>query len=112
MNRASNGMRSLCEDIKVGHEDREKSIKKLKEDAGAIRDNARKFLRDSKQFHEQMSKDLKEGLQEQKENLVKNMNALREDFKKKEEETKADLDEARRIWNKTSAILKEKRNKV
>ena len=100
------GMKSLCKDIITGHEDRKSSIRQLKEQVEAIRDNSRKFLADSKKFHEEMSKDLKKDLREGREELIKNVNALREDFRKKEREVMADLAEASKIWNKMKKTLR------
>jgi hypothetical protein len=55
-------MKSLCEDLIKGHEDRKSSIRQLKEQAEAIRFNTRKFLADSKKIHEEMSKDLRKDM--------------------------------------------------
>lgn len=106
MDNVSDGMKSLCEDIITGHEDRKSSIKQLKEQAEAIRDNSRKFLADSKRFHEEMSKDLRKDLREGREELIKNVNALREDFRKKEREVMADMAEASKIWNEMKKTLR------
>lgn len=106
MDSVSNGIKSLCGDIITGHDDRKRGIKQLKGQAEAIRDNTRKFLADSKKFHEEMSKDLKKGLREGREDLIKNVNALREDFRKKEREVRADLAEASKIWNKMNETLR------
>ena len=111
MDKASAGMRSLCEDITTGREDRRSAIKQLKGKAETIRDNARRFLAESKKFHEETSKDLKKGLREGREDLMKNVNALREDFKKKEKEVKADLAEASRIWNNMNQTLRKQKTK-
>jgi len=111
MDNISDGMESLCEDIITGHEDRKSGIKQLKGQAEAIRDNTRKFLADSKKFHDEMSKDLRKGLQEGRKDLIKNVNALREDFRKKEREVKADLDEASKAWNKMNETLRSKKTK-
>ena len=111
MDNVSNGMKSLSEDIVAGHEDRKSSIKQIKEQAVVIRDNARKFLADSKRLHEEMSKDLKKRLQEGREDLIKNVNAMREDFRKKEREIRADLAEASKTWNKMNETLRSKKTK-
>lgn len=108
MNNASAGMRSLCEDIVMSRGDRKRSIKQLREQAETIRDHARKFLTDSKKFHEEMGKELRKGLRGVK-NLVENVGALREDFRKKGREVKADLAEASKIWNKMNDTLRNKK---
>jgi hypothetical protein len=111
MNNIAGGMKSLCEDIIKEHEDRKGTVKQLKVRSQAIRDNARKFLSNSKRFHGKMSKDLKKGLRESREDLIKNVNVLREDFRKKEREVKADLAEASKIWNKINEKLRNKKTK-
>lgn len=111
MDNVSNEMKSICKEIITGHEDRKSSIKQIKEQAEAIRDNTRKFLADSKKFHEETSKDLKERLQEGREDLIKNVNAMREDFRKKEREIRADLAEASKTWNKMNETLRSKKTK-
>ena len=112
MNNIAGGMKSLCEDIITGRGDRKTTIQQLKGEANAIRDNARKFLAESKKFHEETSKDLKKGLREGREDLIKNVNALREDFKGKEKEVRADLAEASKIWNKMDETLRNKKTKA
>lgn len=109
MNNASVGMRSLCEDIVMSRGDRKRSIKQLREQAETIRDHARKFLTDSKKFHEEMGKELRKGLRGSKKNLVENVSALREDFRKKGREVKGDLAEASKIWNKMNNTLRNKK---
>jgi len=111
MNNIAGGMRSLCEDIITGREDRRSTIKQLKGEAETIRDNARKFLAESKKFHDETSKDLKKGLREGREDLMKNVDALREDFREKEKEVRADLAEASKIWNKMNETLRDKKIK-
>ena len=111
MNNIAGGMKSLCEDIITGRGDRRSTIQQLKGEANAIRDNARKFLAESKKFHEETSKDLIKGLREGREDLMKNVNALREDFREKEKEVRADLADANRIWNKMKGTLRGRRKK-
>ncbi len=111
MDNVSNGMKSLCEDIITSHADRKSSIKQLKEQAEVIRENARRFLADSKKFHEEMSEGLKNRLQEGKDELIKNVNTIREDFRKKEEEIRVDLSEASKIWNEMNEALRSKKSK-
>jgi phenylalanyl-tRNA synthetase alpha subunit len=111
MDNVSGGMKSLCENILSDHQDRKSFIKQIKGQAEAIRDNSRKFLADSKKIHEEMSKDLRKGLRERRENLIKNVNTLREDFRKKEREVKADLAEASKVWNKMNETLRSKKTK-
>ena len=112
MDHIAGGMKSLCEDIITGREGRKSTLQQLKSEADTIRENAKKFLADSKKFHEEMGKDLKEALREGREDLIQNVNALREDFKKKEKEVKADLAAASNIWNKMEGTLRNKKTKM
>jgi molecular chaperone GrpE (heat shock protein) len=112
MDHIAGGMKSLCEDIITGRGDRKSTIQQLKGEAEALRDNTRKFLADSKKFHEEMGKDLKEALREGKEDLIHNVNALREDFRKREKEVRADLAEASNIWKKMEGTLRNKKTKT
>ena len=111
MNKIAGAMKSLCDDIITGREDRKSAIKNLKGKAEAIRENARKVLADSKKFHEKMSKGLKKGLRESREDLIKNVSILREDFRKKGKEVRADLAGASKIWNRMNETLRDKRIK-
>jgi len=105
------GMKSLCEDILTGDEDRKSEIKQIKGQAEVIRDNARKFLAVSHKFQKEMSQELKKGLREGREDLIKKVKALREDFIKKEKKVRTDLAEANRIWNMANDVLKSRRTK-
>lgn len=104
-------MKFLCENILHSDEDRKNEIEQIKEQAEAIRDNARKFLSASYKFQKEMGKELRTGLREGKEELIKKVNAFREDFNKKEKEVKADLAEASRLWNEMHKVLRDKRAK-
>lgn len=112
MNNIAGGMRSLCEDIITGRGGRKSTIKQLKGEAETIRDNARRFLAESKKFRDEMGKDLRKGLREGREDLIKNVNALREDFREKEKEVRADLADASKIWNKMKETLRDKKTKL
>jgi len=109
MDNVSGDMKSLCEDITGAHGDRKRSIKDLKEQAEAVRDNARKFVGHCRKVHKEMAKDLTKGLKEDRKELIKNVSSLREDFKKKEKEIRADLTEAGKIWNKMNKTLEAKK---
>src|SRR3990167_7922775 len=109
MDNISGGMKSLCEDIAASHGDRKRSIKDLKEQAEVIRDNARKFVGHCRKLHKGMAQGLKKGLEEDRKELIKNVSSLREDFRKKEKEIRADLAEASRIWNKMNKTLEAKK---
>ena len=102
MENVSDGMKSLCEGILKCEEERKSSIKQLKNQTGIIRSNARNFLNDSRRFHEEMGRELKKGLLEDREDLMRNVHKLKKDFRKKQEEVRADLNEAGKIWNKMS----------
>ena len=112
MNNIAGGMRSLCEDIKTGREGRKSTLQQLKSEADTIRENAKKFLADSKKFHEEMGKDLKEALRGGREDLIQNVNAPREDFRNREKEVRADLAEASNIWKKMEGTLRNKKTKM
>jgi uncharacterized coiled-coil DUF342 family protein len=109
MDNISGGMKSLCEDIATAHGDRKRSIKDLKEQAEAIRDNARKFVDHCRKVHKEMAEGLTKGLKEDRKELIKNVSSLREDFRKKEKEIRADLAEASKIWNKMNKTLEAKK---
>jgi len=109
MDNISGGMKSLCEDIATSHGDRKRSIKDLKEQAETVRDNARKFVDHCRKVHKEMAEGLKEGLKEDREELIKNVSSLRDDFRKKEKEIRADLTEASRIWNTMNKTLVSKK---
>ena len=111
MENISGEMKSLCEDIVTAHEDRKRSIKDLKEQAETIRDNARKFVGYCRKVHKEMSEGLTKGLKEDREELIKNVFSLREDFRKKEKEIRADLAEASKIWGKMKEALRSKKSK-
>ncbi|MFH1519622.1 MAG: hypothetical protein ABIE75_03520 [Candidatus Omnitrophota bacterium] len=109
MNNISGGMKSLCEDISAAHGDRKRSIKDLKEQAESIRDNARKFVGHCRKVHQEMAKGLTKELKEDREELVKKVSLLREDFRKKEKEIRADLIEASKLWNKMNKTVEAKK---
>ena len=109
MDNISGDMKSLCEDIATSHGDRKRSIKDLREQAGAIRDNARKFVRHCRKVHIEMGEGLTEGLKEDRKELIKNVSSLREDFRKKEKEIRSDLAEASRSWSKMNKTLESKK---
>ena len=112
MNNASTGMRSLCEDVVTGRENRKDRIKQLKEQAQTIRNHTREFLEDSKKLHEEMRRTLKKDLQGGRENLIKNVRSLREDFRMNEKDLKEDLTEASRIWEEMEGALRNKKTKM
>ena len=109
MENMSGGMKSLCEDISLAHGDRKRSIKDLEKQAKIIRDNARKFVNNSKKLHGEMAKDLRKSLTANRKELIKNVASLREDFREKEEEIRSDLAEASKIWSKMNETLKRKK---
>jgi len=111
MNNIAGGMKSLCEDIITGRGDRKTIIQQLKGEANAIRDNARKFLAESKKLHGEMKEELEKDLKEGREDLMKNVDALREDFREKEKEVRADLAEASKIWNQMKETLRDRKMK-
>ncbi len=111
MDNVSGGMKSLCEDIVTGHADRKRDIKELKSQTEIIRDNTRKFVGHCKGLHKEMAEDLKENLLKNREELIRYVSYLRDDFRKKEDEIRSDLAEASKIWNKMSETLKIKKTK-
>ena len=109
MGNISGGMKSLCENISTARGDRKRSIKDLTEQAETVRNNARKFVDHCRKVHKEMAHGLKTGLSEDRLELIKNVSSLRDDFRKKEKEIRADLAEANRLWsemNKTLATRK------
>jgi len=111
MENVSGGMESLSEDIVTSHKDRERRLKDLREEAGTIRASAREFVSTCKKLHQGMAKDLRKNLLDNREELVKNVKALREDFRREEKEICSDLTEASKIWNKMKEILRAKKTK-
>ena len=109
MDNVSGDMKSLCENIATARGDRKRSIRDLKEQAEAIRDNARKFAGHCRKVHKEMAEDLTKGLKEDRKELIKNVSSLREDFRKKEKEIRADLVEASKVWNKMNKTLKSRK---
>ncbi len=109
MNNISSGMKGLCEDIAMARGDRKRSIKDLKEQAEFIRDSARKFVGRSREIHKEMAEDLTKGLKEDRIELIKSVSSLRDDFRKKEKEIRADLAEANRLWSAVNKTVKSKK---
>lgn len=101
----SGGMRNLSEDILTGHKDRKNRIQELKDRTDAIKKDTAQFLDETRRLHAEMGKDLKKDLKENRDNLLKDVNAMRDDFKKNEKEVRADLAEAKSIWNDMKNIL-------
>jgi hypothetical protein len=105
MNNVSGSMRNLSEDIIAGHNDRKNRIQELKDRADAIKKDTTLFLSETRRLHREMGKTLKAGLKENNENLLKDVSAMRDDFRKGEREVRADLAEAKKIWNEMRDIL-------
>ena len=101
----SGGMKNLSEDIIAGHKERKGRIQGLKDRADAIKKDTAQFLDESRKLHAEMGKGLKKGLKENRDNLLKDVSAMRDDFKRREKEVRADLSEAKRIWNDMKNIL-------
>lgn len=101
----SGSMRDLSEDILAGHKDRRERIRELKDRTGVIKKDTAQFLDETRKLHTEMSKDLKNDLKKNRDNLLKSVNAMRDDFKKKEKEVRSDLAEAKKIWNDMKNIL-------
>jgi hypothetical protein len=101
----SAGMKKLADDIIAGHNDRKCRIEELKAQASAIGTNTARFLEKSRQLHEEMGKDLRKDLMRDREDLLKDVAIMKDDFKRREKEVRADLAEARRIWKDMKNIL-------
>jgi len=101
----SGGMRDLSEDIISGHKNRKNRIQELKDRTDVIKKDTAEFLDETRRFHEEMGKELKKDLKENKKNLLKDVNAMRADFRKREKEVRADLMEAKKIWNDMRNVL-------
>jgi len=106
MNKATAQMRSLCEGMLKDQGERKTVLKELGEEAHTLRENARKYLADSKRLHGEMSKDLRQQLEEGKRDLKRKVGAFLEGFGQKERDLREDLAEARRIWKKTQETLR------
>ena len=109
MGNISGSMKSLCENITTARGDRVRSMEDLKKQAEAVRDNARKFVDHCRKVHTDMAKGLKTGLSEDRLELIKNVSSLRDDFRKKEKEIRADLTEANRLWSTMNKTLASKK---
>ena len=109
MGNISGDMKSLCENITTARGDRMRSMEDLKEQAKAVRDNARKFVDRCRKVHKEMAKGLKTGLSEDRIELMKNVSSLRDDFRKKEKDIRADLAEANRLWSTMNKTLASKK---
>ena len=109
MGNISGSMKSLCENITTARADRMRSMEDLKEQAEAVRDNARKFVDRCRKVHKDMAKGLKTGLSEDRIELMKNVSSLRDDFRKKEKDIRADLAEANRLWSTMNKTLASKK---
>lgn len=101
----SGGMRNLSEVIIIGHKDRKDRIQELKDRTDAIKKDTAKFLDETRRLHAETGKDLKKDLGEDRKHLLKDVNAMRADFKEREKEVRADLTEAKKIWNGMKNIL-------
>lgn len=101
----SGGMRNLSEDILTGHKDRKGRIQELKDRTDAIKNDTAQFLDETRKLHTEMSKDLKNDLKKNRDNLLKDVNTMRDNFKKREKEVRSDLAEAKKIWNDMKNIL-------
>ena len=113
MGNISGGMKSLCENITTARGDRKRSMEDLRQQAEAVRDNARKFVDHCRKVHKEMARGLTAGLNEDRIELVKNVTSLRDDFRKKEKEIRADLSEANRLWSTMNKTLaSKKRGKI
>lgn len=104
-------MTSLCEDIIRAQEERTSHIKQLKGQVESLRGNARRFLANSKKSREELSKALRKDLREGREDMIKNVNALREYFRVEQKEVRKVLDETNKIWNNMKQILAGKKTK-
>ena len=105
MDDISGSMRDLSEGIVAGHKERKNRIQELKDRAGTIRKDAASFLDETKRLHEEMGRELKSSLRESRAILLNDVNAMRDDFRKREKEVRADLAEAKRTWNAMKTIL-------
>ena len=105
MNKFSGGMRNLSKDIIAGHKDRKGRIQELKDQTDTIKKDTAGFLDETRRLHSEMGKGLKKDLKEDKKKLLKDVNTLRADFRKKEKEIRSDLMEAKKIWSDMKNIL-------
>lgn len=101
----SRGMRVLSEEVLAGHKERKNRIQELRDRADAVKKGTARFLHESRRLRLEMAGDLKKELKEKREDLSKDVNAMKDDFKRREREVRADLREAKRIWNGMKNIL-------
>jgi len=106
MEKTTAQMRSFCEGMLKGQGERKAALKELREESRTLRENARKNLADSKRLHGEMSKELRQQLEDGKRDLKRKVGTFLEDFVKKERGLREDLAEAGRIWKKTQEILR------
>jgi hypothetical protein len=105
MDDISGSMRDLSVDIIAGHKERKSRLQELKDRADAIRKDTALFLDETRRLHKEMGMGLKSDLRENRETLLKDVNAMRDDFKQREKEVRADLAEAKKTWNDMRNIL-------
>lgn len=111
MNKVSDSMKSLCEDILKCRAERRSCLEKVKDRTGMLRDNTRNFLSEARKSHEEMKKELRKGLQAGRADLFNDIKTLRDNFRGKKREIRADITEAGKIWNKMSNDLRRTRTK-
>jgi malate synthase len=104
-------MESICADIANSHAERNRSLKDLQKDVKALRDDSRKFVADSRRLHQEMAKSLNETLEKDREDLTKEVDYLRRDFRKSQKGVRSDLAAASKTWDEMCKTLKGKNAK-
>jgi len=99
MGNISMEMESMCADIANSHAERNKSLKDLQKDVKTLRDDARKFVADSRRLHQEIAKSLNETLGKDREDLTREVDSLRKDFRKSQQGVRADLAAASKTWD-------------
>ena len=77
----------------------------MRDQADAVKTGTAGFLHESRRLHMEMAEDLKKELKEKRRDLLQDINAMKVDFKRREGEVRADLREAKRIWDGMKNIL-------
>jgi len=105
MGNISSGMETICADIVNSHAQRNKSLKDLQKDVKFLRNDARKFVADSKKLHQKMAKNLEESLSLGRQDLTKSVDSLKKDFHKSQKEVRADLAQSSKAWSEMCKTL-------
>jgi len=99
-------MESMCAGILNSHAQRNKSLKDLHKNVKSLRNDARKFVADTRRFRQEMAKSLNGTLEKDREDLARDVDSLRKDFCESQKGLHSDLVSASKAWEKMSKMLK------